>query len=183
MTPSVYVLVGPPASGKSTYCKQALSKNPNLVRLNRDDFRMSFFGKEILDKDEEKRLTLIIKDIAYRYLEAGKSLILDNTHCNIQTLNQVEVDYGHVANIHYIPFDVPYKELLERNAARDRKVPEDVIQRMAKVFHHLSGSFNFESKMKRVMTPQSSGLIPCFVYDIDNTLALRQKRGIFDFDN
>lgn len=182
-TPSVYVLVGAPASGKSTYAKQMIAKNPNVVRLNRDDFRMSFFGKTILDGAEEKELTTVIKDVAYRYLNRGKSLVLDNTHCNATTLSQVEIDYGHLADIHYIPFDVPYKELLERNSKRENPVPEDVIERMAKSFYHINGSFDFKVKPKREIKKQSDKVIklPIVVFDVDNTLALRGNRGIFDF--
>ena len=36
----VIILVGPPGSGKSTWCKNFLSKHTDYCRINRDDFSL-----------------------------------------------------------------------------------------------------------------------------------------------
>lgn len=180
-TPTVTVLVGSPASGKSTYAKKAIQLNANLVRLNRDDFRMSFFGKYILDKDGEKMLTKIIKQIAISYLKQGRDLILDNTHCNLSVLKSVETDYIRYADIEYIVFNTSWSQKKEWNAVREAPVPDDVMFRMHKSFVALRENFNFEMRKKQIPTVPISYLPKAIVFDLDNTLSTAHRRGPYEY--
>ena len=43
--PTLYIYRGIPASGKSTEATRFVAQNPGTIRINRDDLRMSMFGK------------------------------------------------------------------------------------------------------------------------------------------
>lgn len=51
---------GLPASGKSTWAKEFVAKNPNFIRLNKDDFRAMMGG---YSKDKEM-VVLKMRDAA-----------------------------------------------------------------------------------------------------------------------
>jgi predicted kinase len=181
-TPTVIVLVGSPASGKSTYARQALLENPNLVRLNRDDFRMSMFGKFILDKDGEKMLTKIFKDTAIAYLKQGKDVILDSTHCNLKHLEEVAFNYSPYADVEYLTFDVPLSVKMERNSKREYPVPDEVMIRMHKEFEKLKLNFNFSDVKKLEFSVPNKEKPQAIVFDLDDTLSTAYQRGIYQYD-
>ena len=76
----VYLTKGLPGSGKSTWAKEMVSKNPNSYkRVNKDDLRaMLDNGKH--SEDAEKFILNVRDSIILLALENGKHVIVDDTN-------------------------------------------------------------------------------------------------------
>lgn len=134
ITGSAIMLVGLPASGKSTLTDAFVAAG--WVQLNKDAIRLELYGDASVlgDKDEVNR-------IFYERLEAAckanRNVVVDNININyffrkgpIKAVR--EAGYFDVTNV---VLDVPLEECLKRNAGRDRKVPEDQIRQLAATLH------------------------------------------------
>ncbi len=128
MTATAYVMIGAPASGKSTRAR-TLAESSGGVVISTDSIREELYGSEEVQGDWgaiKRTLTDRVKQ------NAGKPIILDATHYRssyrreaISLLRSVGYDV-----IVGVIVDTPCEECLERNATRDRKVPEHVIENM-----------------------------------------------------
>lgn len=77
----VLLLRGLPASGKSTYAKELVSKNHNWVRVNKDDLRAMMNNGEFSWK-LEKQIVKAERELAENALKLGKNVIVDDTNFN-----------------------------------------------------------------------------------------------------
>lgn len=134
MKNKLIMMVGLPGSGKSTKA-QELSKEYNAVIHSSDKIREELFGiADVQDGNEfvfqtlHKRVKSDLRD--------GKNVIYDATNINykrrktfLQEIKKIECEK--IA----ILMATPYKDCLENNLKRERKVPEEVIVRMYKNFY------------------------------------------------
>lgn len=128
-TPKLFVLCGLPASGKSTYAKK-LAEVHNANIHSSDEIREELSG----DVNNQNINELVFKTLHNRIkedLKNGKSCIYDATNINYKRR------MGFLNELNKIPCEkicylvaTPYEECLKNNANRDRKVPEEVIERM-----------------------------------------------------
>ena len=183
----VIINIGCPASGKSTYTMEFLAKNPNYVKVGRDDFRYMLRNQGFTEPKVEKMITDLVNNAILTALSNKLNVIVDNTNLKISVINSI-VDLVHdYANVSYRVFDVPYKTLLERDAARDRSVGEPVLKRMWGDWVILKDSFDFQpvprnTKVTHVVPNFKSDLPDCVIFDLDGTLALSYgRRDMFDW--
>lgn len=130
----LYIMVGLPASGKSTYVKK-MKECFSIVSVSTDDLR-----KELLGDISNQNQNTEVFDEAYKriqfYLEKGLDVIFDATNINYKKRMDVINRFKKYANnINAIMMATPYEECLERNKNRKRQVPEDVIKRMYMNFY------------------------------------------------
>jgi len=128
----VIILVGLPASGKSTFAKQFILDNPGWVRINKDTLRLEIGGNDSWYKKEKlvfKRERELIKES----IDNGINVVIDNTHLNPKTLNDtkdfVESCGGNIVKVIY--FDVKVEEAIRRDKERgSASVGAHVIRQM-----------------------------------------------------
>jgi predicted kinase len=76
----IIVLVGLPASGKSSFAKAEVKANgKTMVRVSRDDLRSMLFNDICLDK-REAFISEVEKSIVMSALASGKNVIVDACH-------------------------------------------------------------------------------------------------------
>jgi predicted kinase len=128
------VLIGIQCSGKSTYALDFVSKNPNWIRVSRDDIRMYMFGREH-DPSIENMVSTIQDNLIRDFLRKGHNVIVDNCNVKESYRNDLYKIAKSVGNVLYkeMVFDTSLEVCVERNSKRDRKVPEDVITKFAKL--------------------------------------------------
>jgi predicted kinase len=134
MSVEAYILIGAPGSGKSTWGKNFVEKNPEVVRLCPDDFRAKFGTGE----DDQSVSAQAFGATRYgmeEALRAGKSVVIDATNMYRKTRKDfIKIAKAHNATTVAVVFEATKETLLERNASRGaaggRNVPEDVIDRM-----------------------------------------------------
>lgn len=124
--PTFTMLVGIPASGKSTWA----NNQKGVEIFSSDALRRELFGDENIQGDPNNVFS-VLRDRVKKCLNEGKDAILDAT--NIKRANRI----GFLQDLGKIPctkrcvvFLVRFDTLLERNSKRDRVVPESVISRM-----------------------------------------------------
>lgn len=184
----VIVCIGPPASGKSTWVKDFISKNPNYVKVSRDDFRYMLKNTGWCEPKIEKMITELHNEAVITALSNKLSVVIDNTNVKVKFINEIIDLVKEYANVSYRVFDVPLKTLYERDSARERSVGKDVIDRMYNDYQILKDSFHFQpvkkEKKKKVIKPNYSSNLPdAVIFDLDGTLAIMSdKRNPYDWD-
>ena len=135
----LYLTVGLPASGKSTFVDKMMEEaDEDWVRVNRDDIRREFFpdpdepiGYKFDFKNEDK-----VTEVAHERMRAafseGSNVVCDDTNLSkvaIDSLSLIGAEFGAQIEINDSFLEVPLLELLERNRNRERSVPQWVIHR------------------------------------------------------
>lgn len=193
--PRVVFTVGLPGSGKSTWAREYVARSEERVkRLNLDDLRATLTGaaehQRWSKESEAAALDVLLQ--AYRSLVlAGYDVVVDNTHVHPRIPRLVRAEFGDQADYLVQSFlDVPLEVCLERNAAREKRVPDEVVQRMARDAEKLVGKFGgwelpeLEAELNRsdgieVYVPNPTKPAAILV-DIDGTLALHGSRNPYD---
>lgn len=182
-TPTLTILVGCPASGKSTFAEWIVKTEPKTMRVSRDEIRASQFAT-FLEQDSESMISKMINEQVKILLQNGWNVLLDNCHTKSEYIDAHIKQFGSLANIDFKVFDIPFEELIIRNAKRTRKVPKKVIEKMFQQLQHLKTKFNF-APIRKVSknleyTTQNQTLPKAIICDLDGTLALMNGRNPFD---
>ena len=187
---TIWVLYGIPASGKSTWAKMELLRNPGKYkRVNKDLLRL-MLDDDRFDYQNEKFILKIRDRITESALNAGLDVIVDDTNFPVggkHFLRMCEIAQK-VGNVRVIEkyFDISLKEALERNGNSDRRaVPEDVVKKMFDT-HIKNKSFECQDVFfqKTAKIPYDITLPDCVIFDVDGTLAhMNFNRGPFEWHN
>ena len=125
---TIYVLVGLPASGKTTIAKKMVEKG--CKRVNKDDLRaMIDFGNYSLEM--ERFINAVQEQIIWCAIKSRFDIVVDNTNLNpvhIKALKYQAIALG--ANIEIRIVDTPVQECIRRDALRDKSVGEKRINDM-----------------------------------------------------
>lgn len=128
MTKNLYVMVGLPGSGKSTYLQQF---KKDCIIISRDSIRFSMLGDTYFDNEK-----LVFKEFVNQIQSAidsnnYKSIYADATHISEKSRNKLlnKLNLKGVS-IHIIFINTPIDVCIERNSHRVgiEKVPEDVVR-------------------------------------------------------
>lgn len=132
----IYVMVGVPGSGKSTWCQQNL---PDAVYISRDQVRYAILkeGEEYFSREKEvfARFVSVIKTA----FQNRQTMVVDATHLNkpsrdklTRSLQTISIDTQINYDIHYVVMDISLQECLRRNSLRTGRacVPDSAIKSM-----------------------------------------------------
>lgn len=133
--PDFIVLVGLPASGKSTFAEDLAANYNDLgypcVVLSSDAIRKQLWGSEE-DQQHPETVFQVMRQKTKKALSEGKSVIYDATNLSRKRRVGLLQDLGKSfegKKICAVVFARP-EEILRRNGARERHVPEEVIHKM-----------------------------------------------------
>lgn len=130
--PTLYLMCGIPASGKSTYARK-LAEKTGAAYVSRDEIRFSLLKDEEDYFAHEDEVLNIFYSRINEALASKNSCIADATHLSkksrLQTLNQIKCKD---ISIILIIMETPLLECLKRNEKRvgRTKVPETAIGNM-----------------------------------------------------
>jgi predicted kinase len=167
----IIVLRGLPASGKTTWAKDYISRNPKTVRVNKDDLRAMLHNSQW--SQENELLVLAMRDtIIAEALHMSCDVVVDDTNFaakHITTIQDIAAEWE--ASFEVKDFDVPLEVCLDRNRKRNSNVPDKVIVDMY-------NKYVLPKKEKILQTP---GKTKAVIVDLDGTLALHNRHA-FDID-
>ena len=133
-TPRFIMLVGLPASGKSTVAEELMKDRDDILYLSSDKLRQEKLG-DVNNQNNNTDIFEVMRKESIKALKEGKHVIYDATSINRKRrkglLQQLPKDVEKIA----LYMATPYDEVIERNEQRERVVPQDVIERMYKNMH------------------------------------------------
>lgn len=190
--PTIHVMTGLPASGKTTAARRLLADSRGRIRrVNLDDLRamLDDSGGERIWSHTHEQTALGIQDAAVRTaIDGGFDVVVDNTHLTPHIPKRLKAAAMGLATFAVHDFTgVAIEECLRRDAARENAVGEDVIRRLAanhvkatKNGWRLTDAWMNDTPAVEPYTPDAS-LSSAIMCDIDGTLALMGDRGPYDF--
>ena len=181
----IKILIGVPASGKSTWAKDFVKSNDNWTRVSRDDFREMLKNYGVVENKVENIINELVDATIEQSLLKKMNVIVDNTNLKDKYIQKIIEKFKFSADIDYQVFDISKDKAIERDRLRDKSVGPIIINRMYKEYKILMDSFDFQPvrKMTRPhLTPDfNSTKQGAVIFDIDGTLALMGRRGPFDW--
>ena len=133
MKKHLYLMMGVPGSGKSTYAKNILKDGD--IYISRDEIRYSLLTEEddyFAKENEVIKIFIESIDKALETKEYCGNVYADATHLSPKGRAQVLNQLKNKDKVSVIYLDVPFKTIIKRNAERSGRefVPETVIHRM-----------------------------------------------------
>ena len=186
----IKILVGVPASGKSTWARKELARNPNVVSVSRDDFRYGLRNSGVTEPKIESMITELVDSTIMKSLSFGLDVIIDATNLKKSYIEHFINLVKHNADVEFIVFDISLEVALERDRNRERSVGEHVIKKMYKNYKDLLDSYALQNLSKRPESEQrfnkivktNPNLVDCVIFDIDGTLAHMSNRSPYDWN-
>ena len=129
--PKCIILCGIPGSGKSTYAQSF--EELGWVHLSSDLIRMELYGDESIQGNPNEVFSLMQKR-AVDALNNGKSVIYDSTALTRKDRAGIIAACPKFAKIECKVIWAPIETCIERDAARERTVGKEVIDKMLKHF-------------------------------------------------
>jgi predicted kinase len=131
-----HLLIGPPASGKSTIAAQWCDREPEKVWISTDRIRENLYGDANIQGPWADIQTVVLQE-TQKAIAAGRSVIYDATNVRrswrMGFLQQLQgTDWLANANrVQWIAWQIetPLSTCLHRNRSRDRQVPQDIVER------------------------------------------------------
>lgn len=137
---TILILRGLQGSGKTTFAKEWVNKDPeSRVRFNRDDIR-NMLGKYWVPK-RESLITDVYMDFLNRAMTSQYDIVIDNMNLDEKYIeevkNEVEDFNEWIRNVEFFePYEVEVKDFftvplaicIERDALRDNPVGENIIR-------------------------------------------------------
>lgn len=168
----VYLTIGLPASGKSTWAKQKLDESPATTkRINKDELR-AMLDNSYWSSGNEKFVLNVRDALILMALENGKHVIVDDTNLHPKHETRIRELVKGKAEVELVDFrDVPLEVCIERDLKRVNSVGERVIRQMHRQF----------LMPQAVKKNQQDTLLPTAVLcDLDGTLSLLNGRDPYD---
>lgn len=131
------IMIGLPGSGKSTVAQALFGQTHQIISY--DGIREKLWGDEATQGPWLEIQWEVHKQV-YQALEIGRPICLDATNVvalhRQNFINGVELCAGEKLDWGAVLVNTPIRLCLERNAARSRTVPPEVILRMYKTLIH-----------------------------------------------
>lgn len=116
---AVYILIGIPGAGKTTYAK---SFPQDTVYLGTDSIRKELFGKELTLRGRKRVYDLLFSRLLAA-LKMNRDVVIDCTNFSVQRrkriLSQIPLEYKRIA----VFLNTPLPVALQNNKHRKRHVP------------------------------------------------------------
>lgn len=131
---SLYIFIGIPCSGKSTYAKILLSKKTGIVVISTDELRKELTGTYKFSQQSNNLVFTIAKERINSALSQGFDVVFDATNTNSKYRQDIiRIAKKNDSKAIAVIFKTPLNVCLERNRMRpfERNVPEEVIIAMS----------------------------------------------------
>lgn len=126
--PRLTLMVGLPASGKSTYAR-VLGEADNTTVLSSDILRKELLGSEA-DQSNNDLVFKTLYERARALLKDGKNVVIDATNINAKDRKRTLSNFSdlHIERFCYV-MSTPVDVCIERDKNRDRTVGENIINK------------------------------------------------------
>ncbi len=191
MKNKLLILQGLYASGKTTFAKSLDSDV--WFRVNKDDIRNMLGGymanggtdaegeysiigsRERFVEDTERNMVI-------NALNQNKNVVVDDMNLNPAVVRMwVDIAREYGADIEFKKFDVSLADALARNKKRENPVRDEWIFRLFRLYEPEQYSEYYSDKRK--IAGHNDNMEDVILCDIDGTIALRNGRDPYDYEN
>lgn len=123
---TLYMMIGLPASGKSTYAKK-ISQETGAQIVSSDEIRKELWGSYD-DREHNNETFRVVEDKILEELEKG-DVVYDATNLNYKRRMNFLQRLKGIEKVAVLML-TPYEECSKRNNLRQRKVPDEAMERM-----------------------------------------------------
>ena len=131
--PTLVICCGIPGAGKTYYAKKYVEVNPNTIHMSSDSIRAELYGDESIQGDPNEVFSLMQKR-AVDAMNNWQSVVYDSTAMTRKDRAGIIAACPKFAKIECHIIWAPIETCIERDAARERTVGKDVIDKMLKRF-------------------------------------------------
>ena len=124
------MMIGAPASGKTTAAQKIAAKNNALI-LSTDKIRAELYGAENIQGYWPNIEALLYKRIK-NAIKANKNIILDSTYFKKEYRAKIIKNFAKYSELSAYYFNYPFSVIYKRNKERARVVPFEVLAAMYK---------------------------------------------------
>ena len=124
------MLIGAPASGKTTAAPKIAAKN-NAVIISTDRIRAALYGAEYIQGNWID-IEAVLYDRIKNAIKANKNIILDSTHFKKEYRAKIIKNFAKCSELSAYYFNYPFSVIYKRNKKRARRVPFEVLAAMFK---------------------------------------------------
>ena len=143
----VTLLIGLPASGKSTY---AAEEKPDLI-LSSDKIRGELYGDESVQGNPAQVFSILYGKMEEAINDGAEHIIIDATNINRKDrAKAIEIAKGGNHIVRAVVMDTPIAVCIRRNDARKRKVPDFVFDKMLRKYEEPTLSEGFDIIERKV---------------------------------
>lgn len=122
------IMVGLPASGKSTFLKQRIDSS--FIRISTDNIRLALYGRQYI-LQAEPFVWAIAETMARTLLLEGYNVAIDATNTTKRRRAKwVRLAREFNVRLQIYVFKLPLATVKERNRQREAYVPEELIDRL-----------------------------------------------------
>ena len=125
----IIMLIGAPASGKSTAAPKIAAEHQNAVILSTDKMRAELYGAEHIQGNWPDIEALLYKRIK-NAIKQNKNIILDSTHFKKEYRVKIIKNFAKYSKFSAYYFNYPFTLIYSRNKHRARRVPFNVLAAM-----------------------------------------------------
>ena len=136
--PIAHVICGFIGAGKTTFARK-LEKETGAVRITKDEWLVKIFGSKITSDSNfekyDKKVTELAKQIAFKILESGSDVIIDEGFWVKTQRNDIKkkiIDIGAKPILYYV--ESPIEKMRERVVDRSKIPPEDSFEISGEMF-------------------------------------------------
>lgn len=188
--PKIILMRGIQGSGKTHESYMIQERNPEYIRVSRDELRMQTYGYYPGGHIDENLITEVETAMVRAALRVGKTVIVDAMHLKQSYINRWQ-KLGYPVEI--VECHEQLEVLLKRNEGRTKMVPEEVIRKNFQKYTNKNGTLKKVSlKPEEFVTSAfpkyetfrgDYGMKPeVYIFDIDGTLAHNNgHRSFYDY--
>lgn len=142
--PRLIMLCGISGSGKTTYAKEYIAEHNNTTHLSSDAIRKELRGDESV-QDNPVAVFELMQKRTIEALNEGQNVVYDSTALTRKDRASIISKLPKFVRVECHIIWAPIGTCIERDAARERTVGKDVIDRMLKKFQSPYYDENFDS--------------------------------------
>lgn len=121
---TLYIMIGIPGSGKSTYAKNNIC---NAKIVNTDAIRKELYGDSNIQGDGYRVFSIALNRI-HNILNNGDNVVFDAMNLKRADRKRVMKKTPEGTEFVAVFMNTPLEESINRNNKRERHVPEDIIE-------------------------------------------------------
>lgn len=174
---------GIPGSGKSTWAKKWVEKDPeHRIRFNWDDIRNMMGPYWVVTRENTGIMKVMRESFLTKMMDKCWDIVIDNMNLNPKEYEYYNNVINNYNKIHDIQYELEFKdffisvdECINRDALRTNPIGEKTIREIYSKYRHFIQTTNVEKYVNNLVKPDPNKPY-CVVIDMDSTMCFNTNK-------